>query len=87
MKQIQEFAPDYLVVSLGVDTFERDPISFFRLASSDFSRYGALIGALGIPTLFVLEGGYAVAEIGINAVNVLAACEQAQSAASSGSWR
>ncbi len=87
LKQIQEFAPDYLVVSLGVDTFERDPISFFRLASSDFSRYGALIGALGIPTLFVLEGGYAVAEIGINAVNVLAACEQAQSAASSGSWR
>ena len=30
-----------------------------------------LIGALRIPTLFVLEGGYAVAEIGVNAVNVL----------------
>ena len=32
---------------------------------------GRLIGALRIPTLFVLEGGYAVAEIGVNAVNVL----------------
>jgi acetoin utilization deacetylase AcuC-like enzyme len=26
---------------------------------------------MGLPTLFVLEGGYAVAEIGVNAVNVL----------------
>jgi acetoin utilization deacetylase AcuC-like enzyme len=78
LKKIRQFAPDYLVVSLGVDTFERDPISFFKLSSDDFSTYGALIGALGIPTLFVLEGGYAVTEIGINAVNVLAACERAQ---------
>jgi acetoin utilization deacetylase AcuC-like enzyme len=80
LKKIRQFAPDYVVVSLGVDTFERDPISFFKLSSTDFSTYGALIGALGIPTLFVLEGGYAVTEIGINAVNVLAACERAQGA-------
>jgi len=32
---------------------------------------GERIAALGKPTLFVMEGGYAVAEIGINAVNVL----------------
>ncbi len=65
-----------LVVSLGVDTFERDPISSFKLTSSDFRRYGRSIGALGIPTVFVLEGGYAVAEIGINAVNVLHGFEE-----------
>jgi acetoin utilization deacetylase AcuC-like enzyme len=29
----------------------------------------------GLPTLFVLEGGYAVAEIGINVVNVLSGFE------------
>jgi acetoin utilization deacetylase AcuC-like enzyme len=29
----------------------------------------------GIPTLFVLEGGYAVAEIGVNVVNVLTGFE------------
>jgi acetoin utilization deacetylase AcuC-like enzyme len=78
LERIRQFTPDFLVVSLGVDTFERDPISFFKLSSTDFSTYGALIGALGIPTLFVLEGGYAVTEIGINAVNVLAACQRAQ---------
>ncbi len=77
LHRIATFAPDYLVVSLGVDTFERDPISFFKLTSGDFSRYGEMIGKLAIPTLFVLEGGYAVAEIGINAVNVLSAFEAA----------
>ena len=59
------------MVSLGVDTFEHDPISFFKLKAADFTAYGRLIGALGVPTLFVLEGGYAVADIGVNAVNVL----------------
>jgi acetoin utilization deacetylase AcuC-like enzyme len=69
--KIANYAPDALVVSLGVDTFEHDPISFFKLTSDDFRRYGATIAGLGLPTLFVMEGGYAVEEIGINAVNVL----------------
>jgi acetoin utilization deacetylase AcuC-like enzyme len=71
LARIVKFAPGALVVSLGVDTFENDPISFFKLKTDDFARYGRLISALGLPTLFVLEGGYAVAEIGVNAVNVL----------------
>jgi acetoin utilization deacetylase AcuC-like enzyme len=71
LNRIAKFAPGALVVSLGVDTFENDPISFFKLKADDFKSCGRLIGALGLPTLFVLEGGYAVAEIGINAVNVL----------------
>ncbi|MDH3221159.1 MAG: histone deacetylase family protein [Gammaproteobacteria bacterium] len=69
--KIKKYAPDALVISLGVDTFENDPISFFRLASDDFKRYGATIGALNLPTLFIMEGGYAIEEIGVNAVNVL----------------
>ena len=71
LERIRRFAPDALVVSLGVDTFENDPISFFKLKAGDFTAYGRLIGALRLPTLFVLEGGYAVEEIGVNAVNVL----------------
>ena len=69
--RIAAFAPDALVVSLGVDTFKDDPISFFRLESDDFRTYGARIGRLGLPTLFVMEGGYAVEAIGVNTVNVL----------------
>src|SRR5450755_3497722 len=72
---IGRYSPDALVVSLGVDTFVRDPISFFRLESGDFSTYGGMIGACRIPTLFVFEGGYAVADVGVNVVNVLAGFE------------
>jgi acetoin utilization deacetylase AcuC-like enzyme len=69
---VREFAPDFIVVSLGLDTFVDDPISQFRLQTSDYLVVGARIADLGMPVLFVLEGGYAVAELGNNAVNVLA---------------
>jgi acetoin utilization deacetylase AcuC-like enzyme len=69
--RIGSYGPDALIVSLGVDTFRKDPISSFRLESGDFRRYGARIARMGLPTLFVMEGGYAVAEIGVNTVNVL----------------
>lgn len=71
LAQIRSFRPDALVVSLGVDTFMDDPISSFRLASDDFVAYGRMIGALNLPTVYCMEGGYAVAEIGLNTVNVL----------------
>ncbi|RBH49882.1 histone deacetylase family protein, partial [Pseudomonas sp. MWU13-2860] len=48
-----------------------DPISQFRLESEDFLRLGETLGGLGLPTLFVMEGGYMVDDIGVNAVNVL----------------
>lgn len=75
--RIAGYGADALVVSLGLDTFEGDPISRFTLASSDFSRLGERLARLGLPTVFVLEGGYAAAELGTNAVNVLDGFEQA----------
>jgi len=73
LERVVDFAPQALVVSLGVDIFEGDPISQFRLVAADFPRLGARIAALGLPTVLVQEGGYAVAEIGENVVSVLAA--------------
>ena len=66
---------DALVVSLGVDTFDGDPISRFRLQHEDYLRMGERIASLGVPTLFVFEGGYAVEAIGVNVVNVLTGFE------------
>ncbi|RED53788.1 histone deacetylase family protein [Aestuariispira insulae] len=74
-RKINVYGPDAIIVSLGVDTFKNDPISFFKLESDDFKRYGARLAQLNRPTLFVMEGGYAVEEIGINAVNVLTGFE------------
>lgn len=76
--RLRDWGAEALVVSLGVDTFEADPISSFRLASHDFTTYGRRLGALGLPTVYCMEGGYAVAEIGINTVNVLSGHLEAQ---------
>jgi acetoin utilization deacetylase AcuC-like enzyme len=71
LTKIDQFGADVLVVSLGVDTFEKDPISFFKLKSEDFLSIGQLLADLNLPTLFVMEGGYDIKELGINVVNVL----------------
>ena len=75
LTKIDQFGAEVLVVSLGVDTFEKDPISFFKLKSDDFLSIGKLIADLNVPTLFVMEGGYDIKELGINVVNVLQAFE------------
>ncbi len=71
LTRVRAYAPDALVVSLGVDTFKDDPISFFKLDSPDYLTIGGRIGALRCPALFVMEGGYAIDAIGLNTVNVL----------------
>ncbi len=71
IRHIRGYGPDTLVVSLGVDAYKDDPIGFFTLDSPDFTDTGARIAALGLPTLFVMEGGYAVEQVGINTVNLL----------------
>ncbi len=75
--RIGQYQPDALIIPLGVDTFEDDPISFFKLKSDDYFTLGERIAKLGLPTLFTMEGGYDVAAIGVNAVNVLEGFEQA----------
>ena len=76
LRGIAKFGAQALVVSLGLDTFEGDPISGFKLRSDDYFRVGEDIARAGLPTVFVFEGGYAVAELGVNAVNALDGFEQ-----------
>jgi acetoin utilization deacetylase AcuC-like enzyme len=68
---IARYSAQALVVSLGVDTFVGDPISGFALRSADYLQVGAQIAGASLPTVFVFEGGYAVAEVGVNVANVL----------------
>jgi len=75
--RIADYRPDTLLVSLGVDTFKEDPISQFKLESPDYNEIGRRIAGLGLPTHFVMEGGYAIDEIGVNTVNLLTGFEEA----------
>ncbi len=74
---VAAFGAEAVVISFGADTYREDPISFFRLDHDDFLRMGARIAAMRLPTLFVMEGGYAVEALGVNTVNLLAGFEGA----------
>lgn len=71
LAKLAAFSPDAVVISLGLDTYERDPISQFKLTSDDFSSLGAALGSITQPCVIVFEGGYAVDALAVNAVNTL----------------
>lgn len=75
LDRIRRFGAEALVISLGLDAYENDPISGFRLKAGDFTTLGARLAQAGLPTLFVLEGGYDIDALGANTVNVLRAFE------------
>ncbi|MFK8029380.1 MAG: histone deacetylase family protein [Gammaproteobacteria bacterium] len=65
-KRIEEAQASAVVVALGVDTYVNDPLGTFTLDTDDYSRIAATIQQLGLPTVIVQEGGYAVDAIGRN---------------------
>ncbi|MBN1834721.1 MAG: histone deacetylase family protein [Spirochaetales bacterium] len=64
LEGVGSFAPAYLVVSLGTDILSQDPVGGMGMSVSGFGRLGEAVRALGLPTLVVQEGGYAVEAIG-----------------------
>ncbi|WP_282611114.1 histone deacetylase family protein [Pelagibius sp. Alg239-R121] len=71
LDRILAYAPEVLVVSLGVDTFEGDPVGGFTLQTADYIDVGKRLAATGLPTHFVMEGGYAMESLGTNVANVI----------------
>jgi acetoin utilization deacetylase AcuC-like enzyme len=65
LEAIAGFAPDALVVSLGVDTLAGDPSGDGELTSADLWPIGADLGSLGIPSVLLLEGGYELERLGL----------------------
>ena len=55
LASIGRFAPDTLLVSLGVDAFHKDPFGGLGLIDTDFRAVGSRAAALGLPTLFVMR--------------------------------
>ncbi len=58
-RRIRAFAPDALVVALGLDAYEGDPFGGLSVTTPGFARIGEAIAAgLRLPTAIVQEGGY-----------------------------
>ena len=66
-----------MVVALGLDAHEGDPFKGFAVTTPGFARIGAAIAGLGVPTLFVQEGGYLSDALGENLTAVLGGFEGA----------
>lgn len=68
---VRAFAPGFLVISAGFDTYRKDPIRSFKLDTPDFRALGQILGHLDLPTVVVQEGGYFAAKLGENAATFL----------------
>jgi acetoin utilization deacetylase AcuC-like enzyme len=64
---VADFAPDFLVVALGLDTARLDPLGTWTLVAEDFKANGRKVGGLAYPTVVVQEGGYNTRTLGRNA--------------------
>lgn len=65
------FAPEAVVVSLGVDAAADDPNSPLRVSDTGFAAAGRLIAALDRPTVFIHEGGYVLTTLAEHTLAVL----------------
>ncbi len=72
---IVKWGARFVVLSFGADTHTRDPISFFELGCDDYRAMGRRIATPGLPVLVVMEGGYAVGELGASVSALLSGLE------------
>ncbi len=57
-EKIRDFKPDLLGLSMGFDTYEKDPLTQFGLVKKDYRKMGKWLKDFGFPTFTLLEGGY-----------------------------
>lgn len=73
--KVRDFKADVLIVALGLDASEHDPLAFLRITTDGFRRIGELLGAMALPTVIVQEGGYLSEYLGTNLAAALAGFE------------
>jgi len=73
LKRIRAFAPDALVIALGLDAFEGDPFGGLSVTTPGFARIAERIATLELPTTIVQEGGYLCDALSANLTSFLAA--------------
>ena len=58
LAQIHRFGADRLVLSLGLDIHASDPLGGMSVTTEGIGRAGEVLGASGLPTAIIQEGGY-----------------------------
>lgn len=65
-RAIRNYGANVLVVALGLDAYENDPLRGLAITTDGFARIGQSIAKMGLPTVYVQEGGYLSEELGQN---------------------
>jgi acetoin utilization deacetylase AcuC-like enzyme len=71
LERIADFGTDVLIVALGLDAHENDPLKGLAVTTPGFARIGAAIAATGLPLVLVQEGGYLSDDLGRNLTRFL----------------
>ena len=71
LRRVEAFAPEAVVIALGLDAFEGDPFGGLSVSTPGLARIAEAIAKLGLPTVIVQEGGYLCDELGDNLASFL----------------
>lgn len=71
LERIAASGADVVVVALGLDAHEADPLKGLAVTTEGFARIGAALGQIGLPLLLVQEGGYLSEALGRNLTSFL----------------
>lgn len=74
---IRNFGPTHLLISLGLDASEHDPLGALKVTTAGFGAIGQRIAGLGLPTVLIQEGGYLSDALGANLAGFLGGFEAA----------
>ena len=71
LQKIRDYKADYLVISLGLDTYGGDPYKLFELKTECYRKMAQEISKLNLPTVIIQEGGYLCDDLGKNLIEFL----------------
>jgi acetoin utilization deacetylase AcuC-like enzyme len=76
-RAIRNYGANVLVVALGLDAYENDPLRGLAITTDGFARIGQSIAKMGLPTVYVQEGGYLSEELGQNLTSFIKGVQHA----------
>lgn len=71
LARVQAYDPGALVIALGLDAHENDPLDGMNVSFDGFAEAGKRIAAAGLPTVLVQEGGYLSPDLTTSLVSFL----------------
>jgi acetoin utilization deacetylase AcuC-like enzyme len=75
LEAIDAFGGEIVIVSLGIDTYQHDPICDLAVTTAAYHEVGRRVAALARSVLVLQEGGYFIPHLGENVRNWLLGLE------------